>query len=254
MCPLELTLPKRTSKPRKIGISNLVDNGYGLRQLDDVLSFCHPYVDIAKLGWASAYVTNNLRGKVSLYSKYDIMTCFGGMMFEICWWQKKWEAYHDFMQEYGVTMVEVSNGSLPIPELEKVKMIEYFSKHGYTVLSEVGSKDVTVESPPDYWIQCIRDDLEAGAWKVIVEGRADASAGIYTYDGKIKDDLIEAFLNSDIPLEKLIFEAPHKRQVAFFVGLLGANVNIGNIPLEEALNVETLRQGLRGDTVLRFQS
>jgi phosphosulfolactate synthase len=251
---LNLNLPARTEKPRSRGISNLVDNGYGLGNLEDVLSFCHPFVDIAKLGWASAYVTKNLREKVELYSSYDIRTCLGGMMFEICWWQNKVEEYHNFMCENGINTVEVSNGSLPIPESEKVAMIQYFVDKDYTVLSEVGSKDVTVESPPEYWMQCIKNDLAAGAWKVIVEGRADASAGIYTHDGNVKDDLVEAFLASDVPLEKLIFEAPHKRQVAFFVNRMGPNVNLGNIPLGEALNVETLRQGLRGDTVLACQA
>jgi phosphosulfolactate synthase len=174
------------------------------------------------------------------------------MMFEICWWQDKIEAYAGYLEEAGIDLVEVSNGSLSIPEREKTKMIEYFAERGFTVLSEVGSKDVTVVSPPEEWIRCIKDDMSAGAWKVITEGRADASAGIYHSNGTVKDNIVESILESDIAVEKLIFEAPHKRQVAYFVKRVGPNVNIGNIPLEEALNVETLRQGLRGDTVKQF--
>ena len=249
---LMLTLPERTVKPRQHGISNLVDNGYGLANIEDVLKLCHPYVDIAKLGWASAYITNCLQEKTDLYSRYGIRTCLGGMMFELSWWQGQAEAYHEFMQRHGIDMVEVSNGSLPIPEAEKVRMIEYYAAKGYTVLSEVGSKDVTVQAPTEQWIGCIKDDLAAGAWKVIMEGRADASAGIYYAHGEVKDDLIEAVLGSGINVDSLVFEAPHKRQVAYFIDRIGANVNIGNIPLGEALNVETLRRGLRGDTVLKF--
>lgn len=249
---LQLDLPERTSKPREHGISNLVDNGYGLRQLEDVLNLTHDYVDIVKFGWASMYVTNCLAEKIVLFKRFGIRACPGGMMFELPCWQGKVEPLADALEELGFDMVEVSNGSLPISEPDKVEMIRYFRERGFTVLSEVGSKDVTVVSPPEEWIRCVRDDLEAGAWKVIVEGRADASAGIYNADGTIKDDLVEALLASDIPVEKLIFEAPHKRQVAYFVSRIGANVNLGNIPLEEALNVETLRQGLRGDTVLCF--
>lgn len=250
--PLHLNLPQRTTKPRKDGISNLVDNGYGLRQLDDVLALCHPFVDIVKIGWASAYVTANLDRKVDLFRRYDIRTCLGGMMFEICYWQHKIADYAAFLKDHDIGMVEVSNGSLPIAEKQKLKMIEFFRNKDFTVLSEVGSKDVHACSPPHEWIRCIRDDLAAGAWKVITEGRADASAGIYHPDGAIKDDLVEAILDSGIAVEHLLFEAPHKRQVAYFVKRVGPNANIGNIPLEEALNVETLRLGLRGDTVMHF--
>lgn len=172
---LTLDLPERMNKPRENGISNLVDNGYGIEHLDDVLSLCHPFVDIVKIGWASAHITSNLREKVNLFSRYDIRTCLGGMMFEICWWQGQIEAYATFMEEHHIDMVEVSNGSLPIPEYEKTKMIEYFVKRDFRVLSEVGSKDVTVVSPSEEWIRCIKDDLSAGTWKVITEGRADAS-------------------------------------------------------------------------------
>lgn len=251
--PLRLKLPTRTEKPRRHGISNLVDNGYGLKRIEDALEICHPFVDVAKLGWASAYVTNCLREKVELYARFGVRACLGGMMFEIAWWQGQAEAYHAFMQKYGIDMVEVSNGSLPILETDKVRMIEYFAEKGYTVLSEVGSKDVSVQTPPEQWIACIKDELAAGAWKVIMEGRADASAGIYSSTGDVRDDLIESVLEAGIDPNDLIFEAPHKRQVSYFVKRIGANVNLGNIPLEEALNVETLRRGLRGDTVQHFQ-
>jgi phosphosulfolactate synthase len=165
--------------------------------------------------------------------------------------KKKIDQYDALMQEAGIDLVEVSNGSLPIPEKDKTEMISHFVKKGYTVLSEVGSKDITVQSTPEEWVHSIRQDLDAGAWKVIVEGRADASAGIYNQDGNVKDDLVEGILASGIPVEKLIFEAPHKRQVAYFVSRIGPDVNIGNIPLDETLNVESLRLGLRGDTVLQ---
>jgi phosphosulfolactate synthase len=209
-------------------------------------------VDIVKIGWASAYVTATLRQKVALFDRFDIRTCLGGMMFEISFWQNKIEDYRLWLADLGIDLVEVSNGSLPIGEGDKRRMIEYFRKRGFTVLSEVGSKDINVCSPPAEWIRSIKDELAAGSWKVITEGRADASAGIYHPDGRVKDELIERILDSDIDPQRLLFEAPHKRQVAYFVERVGTNVNIGNIPLEEALNVETLRLGLRGDTVNHF--
>ena len=251
---LSIDTPSRTKKPRENGLSNMVDKGYGLKQLDDILSLCSDYVDIIKLGWASAYVTQALSKKVKLFRKYNIRTCLGGMMFEICFWQGKVEEYADFMRRLNIDMVEVSNGSLPISEKDKIRMIEYYANHGFTVLSEVGSKDVTINTPPEEWVRCIDNDLNAGAWKVITEGRADASAGIYTSDGNIKDDIISAILDSNIPVDKIIYEAPKKKQMTWFIKQVGANVNIGNIPLEEIMNLETLRLGLRGDTVNHFHN
>ena len=155
---LLISLPSRSKKPRENGLSNMVDKGYGLKQLDDILSFCSDYVDIVKLGWASAYITPTLSEKVKLFNNYNIRTCLGGMMFEICFWQGKIEEYADFMRHFNIDMVEVSNGSLPISEKDKVRMIEYYANLGFTVLSEVGSKDVTVCTPPEEWVKCIRDE------------------------------------------------------------------------------------------------
>lgn len=251
MSMLVLDLPQRSEKPRQVGLSNLVDNGYGLAELADKLAFCHPFVDIVKLGWASAYITSTLRDKVSLFERYGIRTCPGGMMFELCWWQNKVDDLAGWLGDLGVDMVEVSNGSLAIPEADKRRMIEFFAGKGFTVLSEVGSKDITVVSPPEEWVEFVQADLAAGAWKVILEGRADASAGIYNADGSLQDAIVEAVLGT-VPSEDLIFEAPHKRQMTWFIKRLGSEVNIGNVPLGEVLNLETLRLGLRGDTVRHF--
>jgi phosphosulfolactate synthase len=249
---LGLSVPDRSAKPRERGISNLVDDGHGIAQLEDILAMCHPYLDIVKLGWASAYLTPLLREKVELLRRHNIRTCLGGMMFEISFWQNKIEEYAAFLEELDIDVVEISNGSLPIPESDKRLMIEYFAKRGFTVLAEVGSKDVSVVSPPEEWIECIQADLACGAWKVITEGRADASAGIYTAEGEIRGQLIEEILESSLAHDDLVFEAPHKRQMAWFIKRVGANVNIGNVPLSEVMNLETLRQGLRGDTVQDF--
>jgi phosphosulfolactate synthase len=248
----KLDLPSRTRKPRENGLSNLVDNGYGLAALDDTLQLCHPFVDIVKLGWASAYITATLSKKVEMFGHYNIRTCLGGMMFEICWWQNKIDDYAAWIGDLGIDMVEISNGSLAMPERDKRQMIEYFAKKGFTVLAEVGSKDITHVSPPAEWVEFTRADLDAGAWKVILEGRADASAGVYRKDGSLQDVIIETILDA-VPAEKLIFEAPHKPQMTWFIKRLGSDVNIGNVPLGEVLNLETLRQGLRGDTVRHFQ-
>lgn len=249
---INFELPDRTTKPRSNGLSNLVDNGYGLQELEDKLSLAAEHIDIIKLGWASAHITDCLKDKVSLFRSHHIQTCPGGMLFELSWWQGKVNEYIDFLVTHEITLAEVSNGSLPIPELEKRKMITLLAKEGFTVLSEVGSKDVNVSTPPEVWVDCLNHDLDCGAWKVITEGRADASAGIYESSGELRFAVIDAILDSEIPSEKIIFEAPHKAQMAWFIENVGSNVNIGNVPLDEVLNLETLRLGLRGDTVRHF--
>ncbi|MBT5399779.1 hypothetical protein HOL24_04480 [bacterium] len=247
-----IDLPNRTNKPRNNGLTNLVDNGWGLMQLEDVLRYGSNFVDIVKLGWASAYISDSLDKKIELIHSYNARVCLGGMMFEILYIKNKYTEYADWLNDLGIKLVEISNGSLPIKEIDKLRMVEYFASRGFTVLSEVGSKDVTCQSSPEEWARAVSDDLDAGAWKVILEGRADASAGIYREDGSLQDDIIQAVLNSGINAKDIIFEAPHKRQMTWFVEQFGANVNLGNIPPDEIINLETLRLGLRGDTAEHF--
>jgi len=247
-----LDLPARATKPRSRGLTSVVDNGHSLARLDQNLVDTESMIDIIKLGWASAYITPRLDEKISLIRRHDIRCCPGGMFFELSYLQGKIDAFAQFVETHGFEIVEVPNGSLPIPEADKCRMIEWFARRGFTVLSEVGSKDITVTSPPESWVQSIRDDLNAGAWKVITEGRADASAGIYNSDGSMRLEIIDAILGSGIPVDDLIFEAPHKRQMSWFIHRVGTDVNIGNVPLNEVTNLETLRLGLRGDTVKHF--
>ena len=246
-----IDLPERTNKPRQYGLTNLVDNGLGLVQLKDVLQYGSNFVDIVKLGWASAYISDDLSEKIELLQSFDVQVCFGGMMFEILYIKNKYIEYADWLSDLGVSMVEVSNGSLPINESDKRRMVDYFASRGFTVLSEVGSKDVTLKTPPEEWAKAVCDDMNSGAWKVILEGRADASAGIYRQDGSLQD-IIKAVLDSGVSSNDIIFEAPHKRQMTLFIEQFGSNVNLGNIPPNEVINLETLRLGLRGDTSKHF--
>jgi len=247
-------LPERDAKPRARGLTNALDGGLGLTAIAEALDICSTYTDVVKLGWGTAHLTPNLEEKLALYKKYDVLTSPGGLMFELSYWQNKMADYAAFARDAGFALVEVSNGSLPIPEIEKCRQVEKLSNAGFKVLAEVGSKDADFVMEPDAWVAAIKSDLEAGAWKVIVEGRADASAGIYAAGGKVRDDAVEAILNSGIDPDRLVFEAPFKPQMIYFVKLLGPNVNIGNVPLHEVLNLETLRLGLRGHTVEHFHA
>ncbi len=252
MPSIPFDLPPRSQKPRSKGFTNALDSGLGVRAIEDTLEVCAAYTDVVKLGWGTAQLTPNLAEKLAVYHRFDVATCPGGLMFELSYWQNKTDAYASFAADMGFSYVEVSNGSLPIPELEKCRQVEALTSKGFKVLSEVGSKDADFVMAPDAWVSAIKDDLSAGAFKVIVEGRADASAGIYGADGKVRGDAIDAILSSGIDPDRLIFEAPFKPQMIFFVTKLGPDVNVGNVALGEVLNLETLRLGLRGHTVEHF--
>jgi phosphosulfolactate synthase len=245
-----LTLPERTTKPRESGLTHALDKGFSLEQVRQFLEVAEDYVDIVKLGWGTAAVTPNVKEKIRLYHSFGIPVCFGGTFFEVCLRQNKLEEYVALVRECEMTCVEISDGTIDIAEEEKLALLRRFAKE-FRVLSEVGSKDESVVITPSTWIDSIKRELEAGAWKVITEGRETGNAGIYRPSGDVKDGLLEEIRES-FDASQLLFEAPIKKQQAWFIKEFGANVNLGNIAPEEVISVETLRVGVRSDTLLQF--
>ncbi len=245
-----LTLPERTAKPRESGLTHVLDKGLSLDQVRQFLEVSGDYVDIVKLGWGTAVVTPNVKEKIALYQSFGIPVCFGGTFFEVCLRQGKFDEYLALVDECGMECVEISDGTVAMEEEDKLAILRDLSKR-YRVLSEVGSKDEAVVITPSTWIASIKRELEAGAWKVITEGRESGTVGIYRPTGDVKDGLLEEIRES-FDITQLLFEAPIKKQQAWFIKEFGTNVNLGNIPPEEVISVETLRVGVRGDTLLTF--
>jgi phosphosulfolactate synthase len=245
-----LKLPKRTAKPRESGITHVLDKGSSLQQVHDLLEVARDCVDIVKLGWGTAVVTPNLKEKVELYQGNGIPVCFGGTFFEVCLRQNKLEEYLGTVRELGMDHIEVSDGTIAMDEDDKVALLKRLSKE-FRVLSEVGSKDAEVVIAPYKWVDSIRRELDAGAWKVITEGRESGTVGIYQAGGDVKEGLLDEIVQA-VSAERLLFEAPVKSQQTWFIKQFGANVNLGNIPPDEVVSVETLRLGVRGDTLLTF--
>lgn len=239
-------LPERTQKPRTNGLTMVMDKGMGLDEVRNFLSVAAPYVDIVKLGFGTAFVTNRLREKIEIYREHDIPVYFGGTLFEAFLVRNQFEDYVNVIKEYGLQHVEVSDGSIIIPHAEKCGYVERLAKH-VTVLSEVGSKDATHIMPPYKWIELMRAELDAGATYVIAEAREAGNVGIYRGSGEVREGLVQEIL-TQIPAEKIIWEAPQKAQQVYFLELLGANVNLGNLAPNEVLPLEATRVGLRGDT------
>ena len=245
-----LTLPERTTKPRESGLTHVLDKGLSLDQVRQFLEVSGDYVDIVKLGWGTAVVTPNVKEKIALYQSFGIPVCFGGTFFEVCLRQGKFEEYLALVDECGMECVEISDGTIAMDEEDKLAILRRLSKQ-YKVLSEVGSKDEAVVITPTRWVDSIKRELEAGAWKVITEGRESGTVGIYRPTGDVKDGLLEE-IRTAFDTSQILFEAPIKKQQAWFIKQFGANVNLGNIPPEEVISVETLRVGVRGDTLLTF--
>ena len=245
-----LTLPDRTTKPRENGLTHVLDKGLGPSQIEDLIAVAAPYIDIVKLGWGTSYITHNLRDKVALYRANDIPVCFGGTLFEVALRQDRVEEYVRVVRELGIEHLEISDGTVAMDEEQKLATIRRLSRD-FKVLSEVGSKDASIVMAPYKWVDSIKRELDAGAWKVITEGRETGTVGVYNPDGEVKSGLIDEIAR-DIAPELLLFEAPNKKQQTWFIKKFGSNVNLGNIPPDEVISVETLRLGLRGDTVLDF--
>ena len=242
-----LDLPPRPGKPRVEGLTHVIDKGLNLREIEGMFDTGGQYVDIVKLGWGTSYVTNNLEKKIALYRYFETPIVCGGTLFEVVYARDRLDEFKSWLVENRFGHVEISDGTLDIPRDEKLELIADFARD-FTVLSEVGSKDSEVVYAPYQWVEWIKEELAAGAWKVITEGREGGTAGIYRPTGEMRTGLVDEIVH-EVDVGELIFEAPTKSSQAWFVKQFGPNVNLGNIPPEEVIPLETLRLGLRGDTL-----
>lgn len=245
---LNLTkIPERTQLPRTNGITMIMDKGLSVEEVKNFISVARPYIDLVKLGFGTAYVTHNLEQKLEVYREHQIPFYFGGTLFEAYLVRDQLKDYVKILRECGLDYVEVSDGSISISHAEKCRYIEYLVKEGFTVLSEVGSKDATHIMPPYKWIEQMTAELNAGSTYVIAEAREAGNIGIYRGTGEVREGLVQEILTR-IPSEKILWEAPQKAQQVYFLNLLGCNVNLGNIAPSELIPLEAMRIGLRGDT------
>jgi phosphosulfolactate synthase len=231
--------------PRHVGLTHVIDKGLGPRAWEDILEVAGEHISIVKLGWGTAYVTGNLERKLDVLRGRPVV--IGGTFFEVVYARDQLDGYKRWLTALGLTHVEISDGTVEIPRERKLELIADFARD-FTVLSEVGSKDSSVEYSVDEWTTWLNDELQAGAWKVITEAREGGTAGIFDSSGGMRTDLIEQIADVVGPAN-IVFEAPTKAAQSWFVKKFGPSVNLGNIPPEEVIPLETLRLGLRGDTL-----
>jgi phosphosulfolactate synthase len=242
-----LGLPMRPPKPRERGWTHVIDKGMSVHEVQGLIDIAGDYVDIVKMGWGTSYVTRNLGEKISTYQAAGIPVMCGGTLLEAAIARGRVAEFRRFVSSHGFTHVEVSDGTLQVERSSKLELIGALSEE-FVVLSEVGSKDAECVFAPYQWVEWIKEELAAGAWKVIAEGREGGTAGIYRPTGEMRTGLVDEIVHS-IDFHDLIFEAPTKASQAWFVKQFGSEVNLGNIPPDEVIPLETLRLGLRGDTL-----
>lgn len=245
-----LNLPERSEKPRKTGVTMVMDKGISLRQAEDFVSVSADYVDFVKLGFGTSIVTKHVKEKIKLYKNAGFKVYVGGTLFEAFVVRNKFNDYLKYIDELGLDSAEVSDGSIELEHEKKCEFIHTLSKN-YTVLSEVGSKEEGVIIHPARWIKMMQNELEAGSFKVIAEARESGTVGIFHKNGSAHTMLINRIVNK-VKIENIIWETPQKSQQVYFLKLFGCNVNLGNIGVEEVIPLETLRLGLRGDTFFTF--
>ncbi len=243
-------LPSRTSKPRKEGVTMVMDKGISLRQAEDFVNVSADYVDFVKLGFGTSILSKNVKEKIKLYQQAGMKVYVGGTLFEAFVVRDQFDDYLKYIASLGLDAAEVSDGSLELSHEKKCEYIRTLSKD-YTVLSEVGSKEEGVIIHPARWINMMQSELEAGAFKVIAEARESGTVGIFHKNGSAHTMLINRIVNK-VKLENIIWETPQKSQQVYFLKLFGCNVNLGNIGVDDVIPLETLRLGLRGDTFFTF--
>jgi phosphosulfolactate synthase len=242
-----LDLPERSPKPRERGLTHVLDKGLSCAEVDGLMEVAGDAVDIVKLGWGTALVTGNLEAKLERYAAHGVPVVLGGTLTELALRDDRLDGLIAWCKELGISHVEVSDGTIALEPERKREIVARLAAD-FTVFSEVGSKDAEAIMAPYKWVELIEAELEAGAWKVIAEARETGTAGIFRPDGEVRMGLIDEIAHA-VDSERIVFEAPQKDQQVWFLRRFGPECNLGNIPPDEVLALETLRLGLRSDTI-----
>jgi phosphosulfolactate synthase len=243
-------LPQRAAKPRSTGITMMMDKGLSIKEVENFCESSGEFTDVVKFGFGTALIAKNLKEKIKIYRQANIRPYFGGTLFEIFIIRGMFDEFRKFIDAYGLDLAEISDGSMNIPHENKLEYIRTLSQQ-VTVLSEVGYKVSGIVIPDEVWVDMMKTELAEGAWKVIAEARESGNIGIYNPDGSANMTLVCDIIQA-VNKDNVLWEAPNKSQQAYFIKLLGSNVNLGNIATHEVVALETLRLGLRGDTFFDF--
>ena len=245
-----IPLPARSAKPRSAGLTHVLDGGLGPAEVESLLAVAGSHIDVVRLGWGSALVTDALTEKLAIFARYDVPVMLGGTLTELAWAHGRIGALCDWLEELGIDRIEVSSGTVAIPKEEKARLVEELTRR-FTVYAEVGEKAASSIMAPYVWVAEIRQMLDAGAALVVCEGRAGGTAGLHRATTETRTGLVEEIAHVFDPAQ-LVFEAPRDDQQTWFIRRFGADVNLGNVPPASVVSLASLRLGLRSDTLDAF--
>ena len=249
---IDYPLGLRETKPRRKGLTMVIDKGLGEDELRSLLDAAGSYLDYLKLGFGTSalYSERLLKAKINLCRQYNVTVYPGGTLMETAYWQGRYEAYLERAAALGFDTIEVSDGTIPLDRRMRRYCIRRAVGEGFTVLTELGKKNPGDAPTTGDLLEQGREDLAAGAWKVIMEARESGKGiGIYDQAGQVIEEKLNDFVLGIGDLADVIWEAPLKSQQIELISRFGSDVNLGNIQPDELLALETLRAGLRGDTL-----
>ncbi|MDA8204763.1 MAG: phosphosulfolactate synthase [Thermaerobacter sp.] len=253
---LDFPYRDRNKKPRQKGLTMVIDKGLGLTDTRDLMELASDYIDHLKLtfGTSAFYQSRLLRQKIELVKSYGVHIFPGGTFLELALLQGRVIPYLDRARELGFTGVEISDGTINIDEETRLNTIKLARAYGFElVVSEVGKKDPRDQAGAVPLYEQVNRDLEAGSDVVIVEGRESGEGVvIYDQDGNILGDEVTNMVEHVTDPERLLWEAPQKKQQQELIMRFGPNVNLGNVQRDDVLALEALRVGLRGDTLRHY--
>jgi phosphosulfolactate synthase len=254
MNPTALELPPRDAKPRSKGITMMIDGGLPIGYFQDVVGSSSEYIDLIKFGWGTGVVSDQLHRKIDYLQSHGVGFYFGGTLFEKHVLQGRFDEFRALCHEFSCRYVEVSNGTIDLSNSEKAAYIRKLSDE-FQVISEVGFKDAerSENLPPSRWIECIEEDLDSDAVLVTLESRESGRAGICRANGELRYGLVEELLAYRSIRDRLLFEAPSTQLQTYLVKRVGPDVNLGNVAATDVIGLETLRLGLRADTLTCFE-
>jgi len=249
-----LDLPNRTEKPRQVGLTMVIDRGTPFHYFADVVESGSDYIDFVKFGWGTSVVSKFLHEKISVVRNAGVDFYFGGTLFEKYVLQDRFNEFREMCEHYDCHIVEVSNGTIDLYDKKKSEYVAELAKD-FKVISEVGSKNQlkSENMAPNKWIKYISDDLDAGATLVTLETREGGRSGMCRPNGELRIGLVEEIVTSGLDVDRLLFEAPSTELQSYFVKRVGPNVNLGNILAADVVGLETIRLGLRSETLMEFE-
>lgn len=250
-------LSDRTHKVRSSGLTHVLEKGLGLCAVKDMLTVAGDYIDIVKLGWGTSAVQPEklLRKKIKMYQRHNIYVTTGGTLAEVAVTRHLFDQFLEWAHEMGFDAIEVSDGTIEMDIDEKIGCIKDVQRAGFKVLAEVGKKDASAEVVERQWLEEARRLMEIPYCKVVMEARESGTVGIYNKDGSPKEDFMSVLASKlGGEISRVIWEAPQKAQQSWFIKRFGANINLGNISTDDVIALETLRRGLRSDTLSYFHN